>query len=524
MPEYLSPGVYIEEVNTGPRPIEGVGTSCAAFVGFAADGPINEPQLISNWMQYVETFCDAKNGRRDGSFQIPHKTERGRMINTYLGQSVRGFFNNGGGRCYVARVGDYSLGTKPNLQIPKLDGNVPLLTIEPKEEATRNIKVEIAPAEGENPPAGSFTMIVTPEGGGAPERYENVLLRADGENSVVTKVQERSRLITVTVVATGPIVQRTLQTGTYPLNVTSPAMEVSVQSTDFIGDAGERKGIEGMQVAEEVTMLCCPDLMAAHQAGYLDDEGMLQVQHAMITHCELMRDRLAILDTPYNKVKPDEVRKWRSVAGFNSKFAALYYPWISVPGADGRLMDIPPSGHIAGIYARSDRERGVHKAPANENVRDAVKVNVQLTKGEQDMLNPEGVNCIRSFPNQGVTVWGARTLSDDAAWRYINVRRLFNFVEKSIERGTQWVVFEPNDHDLWARVRRDVTAFLTGVWRGGALFGRKPEEAFYVKCDEELNPESVRNEGKLIVEIGLAPVKPAEFVIFRLSQFSGGGA
>jgi phage tail sheath protein FI len=187
-------------------------------------------------------------------------------------------------------------------------------------------------------------------------------------------------------------------------------------------------------------------------------------------------------------------------------------------------MAIPPSGHMAGIYARNDNERGVHKAPANEVVRGALAAVAPITKGEQDTLNPIGVNCIRSFAGRGVRVWGARTLSSDPAWRYINVRRLFNFVEKSIEMGTQWVVFEPNNPDLWSRIRRDVGAFLTGLWRDGMLFGQTPSEAFFVKCDEELNPSDVRDRGQLFIDVGLAPVKPAEFVIFRLSQFSGGGA
>jgi hypothetical protein len=179
---------------------------------------------------------------------------------------------------------------------------------------------------------------------------------------------------------------------------------------------------------------------------------------------------------------------------------------------------------MAGIYARSDTERGVHKAPANEVVRGAMGVEVQITKGEQDVLNPIGVNCIRAFPGRGIRVWGARTLSSDASWRYINVRRLFSFVEESIQQGTQWIVFEPNDADLWARIKRDITAFLTMVWRSGAIFGATPAEAFYVKCDAETNPPAVRDLGQVVIEIGLAPVKPAEFVIFRISQWAGGGA
>jgi phage tail sheath protein FI len=164
----------------------------------------------------------------------------------------------------------------------------------------------------------------------------------------------------------------------------------------------------------------------------------------------------------------------------------------------------------------------VHKAPANEVVRGATGLGYAVTKGEQDVLNPIGVNCIRAFPGMGIRVWGARTLSSNPSWRYINVRRLFNFVEKSIERGTQWVVFEPNEPRLWGRVRRDVTAFLRGVWRDGALFGASPGEAFYVKCDAETNPPDSRDLGRLVVEIGMAPVKPAEFVIFRISQWQPG--
>jgi phage tail sheath protein FI len=189
-----------------------------------------------------------------------------------------------------------------------------------------------------------------------------------------------------------------------------------------------------------------------------------------------------------------------------------------VTGADGKDMAMPPSGYIAGVWARNDSERGVHKAPANEPIRGINGVAFQVTRGEQELLNPRGINCIRSFTGRGHRIWGARTLSSDSSWRYLNVRRLFNYVERSIEQGTQWVVFEPNDHDLWARVTRDVTAFLKNVWLSGALFGKNPDEAFYVKCDEELNPPESRDAGILVIEIGLAPVKPAEFVVFRISQ------
>jgi hypothetical protein len=206
-------------------------------------------------------------------------------------------------------------------------------------------------------------------------------------------------------------------------------------------------------------------------------------------------------------------------------YAAFYYPWIKVYDSITKLYKpIPPGGHVAGIYARSDIERGVHKAPANEKVRGVKELEFQITKGEQDILNPRGVNCIRFFPGRGIRVWGARTLSSNTLWKYINVRRLFIFIEESIEEGTQWVVFEPNDQKLWARVKQTITQFLTRVWRDGALMGSTPEEAFFVKCDRTTMTQDDIDNGRLICIIGIAPVKPAEFVIFRIAQWQGGSA
>jgi phage tail sheath protein FI len=242
----------------------------------------------------------------------------------------------------------------------------------------------------------------------------------------------------------------------------------------------------------------------------------------MITHCELMADRVAILDAPPG-LKAQQVKQWRAEANYDSKFAALYYPWIKVMDPlSGSPVFVPPSGHMAGIWARNDATRGVHKAPANEVVRGAISLELNLTKGEHDQLNPDGINCIRTFAGQGIRVWGARTLSSDPEWRYLNVRRLFNYIEKSILNGTSWVVFEPNDHKLWDSVKRTITMFLRRVWRDGALFGQSPAQAFFVKCDEENNPPENRDVGILTVEIGVAPVKPAEFVVFRISQFADG--
>jgi phage tail sheath protein FI len=185
-------------------------------------------------------------------------------------------------------------------------------------------------------------------------------------------------------------------------------------------------------------------------------------------------------------------------------------------------MFMPPCGHLAGVWARNDNERGVHKAPANEIVRGALSLEINITRAEHDLLNPEGINCIRSFPGRGVRVWGARTLSSDPAWRYLNVRRLFNYIEKSILTNTDWIVFEPNDRNLWAKIRRTIASFLVLEWRKGALFGSTPSEAFFVKCDDETNPAEAIDAGMVTCQIGVAPVKPAEFVIFQLAQLQGG--
>ncbi|PSB34477.1 phage tail sheath family protein [Stenomitos frigidus ULC18] len=247
-------------------------------------------------------------------------------------------------------------------------------------------------------------------------------------------------------------------------------------------------------------------------------------------HCQDLGDRVAIFDGP-NDANATNLKPGEGNLPGNTNYAALYYPWIKVfdpptkdanPKGDG-LKVVPPSGHIAGIYARVDTQRGVHKAPANEVIIGATDLQVALTRAKQDGLNPQGVNCLRNL-NGNILVWGARTWGGDAngEFKYINVRRLFNYLRESIDEGTQWAVFEPNSPELWAKIRRSVTAFLTMVWRSGALFGATPQEAFFVQCDEETNPPEVRDAGQLIVKVGVAVVKPAEFVIFELSQMSGG--
>ena len=258
--------------------------------------------------------------------------------------------------------------------------------------------------------------------------------------------------------------------------------------------------------------------------------GVPDVDDKLKTHCKNTQDRFAILDSA--ETISGQLTKENIKPPANSDYAAFYFPWLQVfdpatkiqnPTGDGKIY-VPPSGHVAGIYARVDTSRGVHKAPANEVVLGALGLKYPVSKATQDGLNPSGINCIREL-NGKIRVWGARTLGGEAngEWRYVNVRRLFLFLRESIDEGTQWVVFEPNDPGLWAKITRNITAFLTNVWRAGALFGATPQEAFYVKCDAETNPPDLRDQGQVVTEIGVAVTKPAEFVIFKISQWAGPG-
>ncbi|MGW7127083.1 phage tail sheath subtilisin-like domain-containing protein [Streptomyces bobili] len=524
MPSYLSPGVYVEEVASGSRPIEGVGTSVAAFVGLAPSGPLNEPTLVTNWTQYVAAFGDFTDGY-------------------YLAHSVYGFFNNGGSAAYVVRVGGSRGGAAGDASPAAVTGSAAPAALPAGEPAqlgtftvTANaaggsggpLTVEVADPEGEGP-AERFKLVV--RDGEKPVETFDVTAKKGGRNYVVTQVKERSKLITVAeATPSAQLARPDNQTVTLAAPPAAPAATgtgteapQSAGPAQYLGDSADRTGFGGLEAVDEISMVAVPDLMAAYQRGAIDLEAVKAVQLGLIAHCELMGDRVAIIDPPPS-LNARQIRVWRQeTAGYDSKYAALYYPWIkSFDPASGQSRLIPPSGHVAGVWARNDAERGVHKAPANEVVRGAVDLEIQITRGEQDLLNPIGVNCIRAFPGRGIRIWGARTLSSDPAWRYLNVRRYFNYLEESILIGTQWVVFEPNDHALWARIRRNVSAFLVNEWRSGALFGARPEDAYYVKCDEETNPPESVDVGRVICEIGIAPVKPAEFVIFRLAQFSSG--
>jgi len=289
---------------------------------------------------------------------------------------------------------------------------------------------------------------------------------------------------------------------------------------DFAGidhGPGNRTGIQSLLDIDRISIIAAPGITTAH------------VQQALIDQCELLKYRIAVLD-PLPKsgnLAPDmdDVQSQRSL--FDTKYAALYYPRIIIEDPLTSLnIPVAPSGHVAGIYARVDEERGVFKAPANEVIRGVVDLEFILNKAEQDILNPEpvNINVIRSFVHdgRGIRVFGARTLTSLTEWKYVNVRRLFIFIEASIDRGTQYAIFEPNDERLWARIRQSISAFLTTVWRDGGLLGSKPEEAFFVKCDRTTMTQDDLDNGRLIILVGVAAVKPAEFVIIRIGQFAAG--
>ncbi|MEO8696100.1 MAG: phage tail sheath subtilisin-like domain-containing protein [Acidimicrobiales bacterium] len=501
MPTYLSPGVYMEEVSSGSKPIEGVGTAVAGFVGFAAKGPAHEPTLVTNWTQFTAAFGDFIEG-------------------SFLAHAVYGYFLNGGGAAYVVRVGgDDEAAVAASAELPAVaDGSKKPLVARALEAGSEGEGITVEVADASEPADDTFKLIVRAPGK-PDEVFDNVTTKRS-PNNIVTRVRAESRLIALEETKGGT---PALANGTVTLGGAAAPLASRIDADDYVGNAADRTGFAGLEAIDEVTMLCVPDLMAAHCRGLIDGEGVKAVQLAMIAHCELMADRVAILDPPPG-LNAQQIKEWRvDLAGYDSKYASLYWPWIKVMDPlQGKAAYIPPSGHIAGIWARNDDTRGVHKAPANEVIRGAISLELQITKGEHDQLNPVAVNCIRSFPGQGIRIWGARTLSSDPEWRYLNVRRLFNYVEESILQGTNWVVFEPNDPKLWDSVKRTVTMFLRRVWRDGALFGATPAEAFYVKCDAENNPPENRDAGILTCEIGIAPVKPAEFVVFRISQFSGG--
>jgi phage tail sheath protein FI len=519
VPTYTAPGVYVEEVASSQKTLSAAPTAVAAFVGFTAKAPNDDandpnglaPRLVTSWSQFEALYGGFTEG-------------------CVLPLSVYGYFANGGSLAYICRIPNTEPAGEPSrAALPAADRALgDPLQIE-SVEPDANVTVDISTDDlGEDAPDGPspFTLTVLLDGQEV-ESYPGLTLDGSGETNVKTKVNAASTTIKVDVALDkGADLSNQLEyvkPGRYSLRKSAP-VPVPVTGRKFAGSASARNGINGLAVADDVTMVVVPDLItAATKAdGSIDLNMWKAVQTALISHCEQNGNRMAILDAPPG-MTPQQVKEWRSeVAMYDSAFATMYYPWIKVEnpiGVNGNAeVFMPPSGHIAGVWARTDETRGVWKAPANDTIRGVLDIERAITQNEQGLLNPMGINCIRPFGTRGIRVWGARTLSSDSDWRYINVRRLFNMIETTILEGTQFAVFEPNDMTLWEGVKRTLNSFLRGLWSAGALFGATADQAYYVKCDAETNPPEVIDEGRLVVEVGIAPVKPAEFVVFRISQ------
>jgi phage tail sheath protein FI len=516
MPEYLHPGVYIEEIERGPRPIEGVPTSTAAFLGEAERGPIT-PRLVTSYKDYQRWFGDVFD---------PNK---------FLPYAVNGFFENGGKRVYVCRIvgdgattaaaafGDFFVrAAGPGLWGTRVFARIDDGTTKKADGSAVGFRLRLAYFSAGQPfdpftpegrlqlPRPAFTEdfddLVTDET--SPDFYGKRVPFIDLDKGETNQGPD-SAALGVLVLNVGAPAGARPQNGTQPLaggNDDTAALGVD----DFNGSpAGGRTIEQGLAALEldpyrEVALVYAPIVSP-------------DIAKAIVGHCERLRFRFAVIDSDKGQNNVNALDPRSTIT--DSEYAAFYYPWIVIadPRTGARKL-IPPGGHVLGVYARTDTERGVFKAPANDIVRGALSLELDINDNTQDVLNPRGVNVVRSFPGRGIRVWGARTLSSNALWKYVPVRRLFIFLERSIYEGTQFVVFEPNDDRLWARVIDTIRLFLRGQWRLGALFGRTEQEAFFITCDRTTMSQDDILNGRLICEIGIAPVRPAEFVIFRIFQ------
>ncbi len=515
MPTYAAPGVYVEEVPSAQKVLSAAPTAIAAFVGFTERAPADDandpeglaPRLVTSWMQFEKLY----GGFVDGAV---------------LPLSVYGYFANGGALAYIVRVPNTAPSGKPaRRELPAADRALGLPLAVESLEPDADISVSVTSAETDDDGPSPFNLTVL-QNGVPVESFDNLTLTKGDRNaaSVVNATSTKVKVEVLLDAKTDLSSQiEVLKPGVFDLEKAEPT-PVPVTGRKFAGSESARQGINGLAVADDVTIVVVPDLITAATSaeGAIDLNLWKAVQTSLITHCELQGNRMAILDAPPG-MTPQQIKEWRSdTAMYDSAYAALYYPWIKVENPIGSNGDaevfIPPSGHIAGVWARTDETRGVWKAPANDTIRGCLDVEYGITQNEQAVLNPIGINCIRPFGTRGIRIWGARTLASDTDWRYINVRRLFNMVESTIAEGTQWAVFEPNDVSLWEGIKRTLNSFLRGLWSAGALFGQSADQAYYVKCDAETNPPESIDQGLLIVEVGIAPVKPAEFVVFRIAQ------
>lgn len=574
MAEYLSPGVYVEEYDSGAVPMQGVSTSTAGFIGLAQRGPVvGKPQLVTSFADYKRAF---------GGYLSEAKFGEAR----FLPYAVEQFFINGGSRAYIMRVAAEGAAaakaTAGVLQIEAANpgewGNKIRVTVEASSKAKTQViavngaDLKLKNADGFNQgdvvelfdgKAKAYATIVSSldnivtldapctlnvadEKIGTPkyiktceltltvklddvvETYANVSLCPEAGNFVSARTR-KSDLVTIAVTeAKAPAAPKEgkdekapapAKAGVTPIELVGGAAVIAlaggsdgkvanVNPSVYMGEdngPGKRSGLAAFLENVDVSIMAIPGVTAP------------EVQAALIAHCENCKSCFAILDVPIDRKKTNDVVEFRDM--YDTTYAAMYHPWLEMfdPLAK-RSAYFPPSGAMAGIYARTDNERGVHKAPANEIVRGCTGLSCNYNEGEQDILNPKGVNLVRAFTGRGIRVWGARTMSSNGLWKYVNVRRLYIYIEESIKANTNWVVFEPNSEVLWGRVTRTIEMFLATCWRSGALAGSTPSEAYFVECGPTTMTQDDIDNGRLICNIGIAAVKPAEFVIFRITQ------
>jgi phage tail sheath protein FI len=603
VPEYLAPGVYVEETSFRARSIEGVGTSTTAFAGPTRKGPVASAELLPEILTSYADFERIYGGYADLSLAVANAADA-RPIN-HLAHAVRAYFNEGGSRLYVARVyaanggaagtassADLRVGAAPPAEddtnrirfvarFPGRSGNGAVPTNEQPNLRGIQTREIVAPAPQrvlDSAPVGSivrtgagpFNPLLKREGGWF-AMADNGSIAADAVAANAAALANAS-LITLAVIATDAD-GGSLAIDDLGLDRTHPRFVGTVMSPTPNRRADQIENLYALRIGSAVNARQLLDALfpdgqnpAATRANgrrgsfslsggddgamptdaayvpalaalaKIDDIAIVAapgssaftsrdaIRNALITHAEGRRMyRIAVLDTDAG-LNAGDARNARST--IDSKYAALYYPWVVIsnpnarPGRDDipREIALPPSGFLCGIYARNDIERGVHKAPANEVVRGALRFEREISFGEQEMLNPLGVNCLRFFPGRGYRVWGARTASSDPEWKYVNIRRYFNYLEASIDRSTQWAVFEPNGERLWANIRETIASFLYNEWRNGALLGSKAEDAYFVRCDRSTMTQNDLDNGRLVCLIGVAALKPAEFVIFRIGQ------
>lgn len=556
MPEYLAPGVYVEETSFRAKSIEGVSTSTAAFVGPTRKGPLGgAPVLVTSFGDFERIFGGFANLSFGGS-----------EATNYLAHAVRTFFDNGGARLFVARVYNESGGDgiarsgfigadaddANNLRFiarsPGQAGDA-RLTVTLVETPVTTVALERAPAGTVMLDNGTVyvkrtttfrdaanTAYAGPLSGDEVFITANVLIQdSDGSESFyenlglgnthprfIGAILNPSPTRLVDQLELGHAIELGDGVDSFRLHAILDTIDGDVQTLSGGGDGAEpatasyTDPLDGLSRIDDISIVAAP--------GYASFTDRLGIQEALCGHVEARRSyRFAVLDCRQG-ILPTEALIDKSV--LDSSYAALYYPWVVVSNPLAKPDDasvpreiaLPPSGFMCGIYARNDISRSVSKSPGNEIVRGALRFERNISHAEQELLNPRGVNCLRFFPGRGYRVWGARTTSSDPEWKYIGPRRYFLYLEHSIDRSTQWAVFENNGPLLWANVREAVSSFLYNEWRSGDLLGATPEEAFFVRCDRSTMTQNDLDNGRLICLIGVAVLKPAEFVIFRIGQ------